>query len=431
MHKAYLFFETSGKIAEISLIRINHLLDSISYFVIQCLFISSITNVFMPSVPPTPSNYPARPGTIVDFAILRDFGTRVMSNTEYRFARVLLEGIGREVTASFYESEFARLNGHRGPIRATAGHPVFLRGPTSYMNPDAIEAADAQFARTAERRLAQYDREMLDYVFGRGFQRADAPAQQRPTPEQDQRQSQSQEPTEQAARREQFLARRAAEREQLRRDGHMFERSTTRPEYPDLDTIPHWKPDYAPHPVNTWPPSHVPQPDAILHLENPQVPLIPRNVSKPMPGRFSSFGRLFGRIPVIGTAIAATMAAATGANAREIAEAAARATPLVGTGMALAKGQFEEAGARLVGDFTFGIGEQVLKEALPNSGMEPGLLTQHAAVRAKDLKDPVAVSNPAVWENPKLLKQGEKIRTNHGQKLSESDASKQGITPKI
>jgi hypothetical protein len=200
----------------------------------------------MPSVPPSPSNYPARPGTIVDFSILRDFGTRVMHDTEWRFARVLLS-MDREVTASFAEEQFARLNGHRGPLRATAGHPVFLRGPTSYMNSDAIEAADAQFAQAAERRLAEYNREMMAYKYGQ---------------------------------------------------------VATRPEYPDLDKIPHWKADYAPHP-HGWPAPPTPQPGAILHLNNPQPPLVPRSVSKTMPGRFSVFGGIFGRIPVIGTALAA------------------------------------------------------------------------------------------------------------------------------
>lgn len=381
----------------------------------------------MPTVPQVPNPYPARPGTTVEFTILRDFGTRVMHDTEWHFARILL-GMDREVTASFTEEQFARLNGHRGPIRATAGHPVFLRGPTSYMSADAIDAANAQFARSAEQRLAQYDREMLDYMFGRGFQRVDAPSKEWLTRDQNQRQSPSQELTE-----EQFLARRTAEREQLRRDGHMFERSTTKPEYPDLDAIPHWTDDFAPHPwPNSWPGTPpTPQPGAVLHLENPQVPLIPRNVSKTMPGRFSVLGRVFGRIPLLGTAIAGVLAAATGANAKETVEAAARGTLFVGAGMAAANGEFKEAGARLVGDFTLGIGEQVLKETFPNSGMEPGLLTEQAKVRAEDMKDPVAASNPPVWGNPMLARQAEKAKANHIQRLSESDTPKTGSAPKL
>src|ERR1700688_3162214 len=94
--------------------------------------------------PPSSSTYPARPGTIVDFSILRDFGTRVAMDEEFRFARILL-GTGREVTASFREREFARVNGHTGPLRAIVGDPIFSRGPTSYFTSDAADAADKAY----------------------------------------------------------------------------------------------------------------------------------------------------------------------------------------------------------------------------------------------------------------------------------------------
>jgi hypothetical protein len=326
------------------------------------------------SMPETPSEpYRIRPGEIIEFSIARDLGTRVALDDQFRFARILLSP-GVEVTASFSEREFCRLNDPRGQVRGTVGFPVFSQGPTSYNTPEGIDRMDGRFREEANRQLAEYDRQLIDYREGR---------------------------------------------------------SGARPSYPDLEKIPYWKDDFRLHPASGLGGGGPIEPGSVMHLSNLELSQAPQARSGAGPGRFAALGGFLGRIPGIGTAIAATMAAASGASGKEIAEAAGRATPLVGAGMAAVEGQFAEAGARLVGDLTFGVGEQALKEALPNAGFEPGILTQQKRLRGQEAHDPVATSNPPVGANQAQLKQAEKFsKVGHGWRAPDSDPLKPGLGPK-
>lgn len=145
-------------------------------------------------------------------------------------------------------------------------------------------------------------------------------------------------------------------------------------------------------------------------------------------GRYSAI-----KVPVVGAAIAVGMAYARGADAKEMVDAGARATPGLNTLAAVVDSSktWGEVGARAVGDITLGIGEQALKEALPGSGLEPGIAAQARAQRDEDQRNPVAVANPPTGASPMVLRQKEKIdQTGHGWR-SASEAPHTPMVPKI